>query len=120
MQCRHALDVRLVNDRFSPRSCGTAIAVPIVSRIDDDAFGHRRGAIGSARTIRGPCAAADSITEHRVVPRGFTIDHAGVGIEQQLGRIEAMPRGGIVSAAYAIAVTLAGSKAGNVGVPDEL
>src|ERR1019366_2537928 len=46
-----------------------------------------------------------------------TLDRLGVGIDQQLGRIEAMSVGGLIASVDAKAVALAGGYPGQVAVP---
>jgi hypothetical protein len=54
----------------------------------------------------------------RLVTVGLALDRLRVRVEQQLGRVAAMPVVGIVGAMHPVAVPLAGLDAGEIDVPD--
>ena len=51
------------------------------------------------------------VAEHRLAPPDIALDRLGVGVEQELGRVAALPRGRVVGAVHAEAVALAGPDA---------
>ena len=62
---------------------------------------------------------AEVVGEQRLVAVDLPVDGLGVGVEQQLRRVAAVPVLGVVGAVHPVAVALAGLDARQVGVPDE-
>lgn len=86
-------------------------------RIDDAAFGHEGGAVpGVERQI--PFPVAHHIAEQGIVPNQVTVQCLGIGIEQQLVVVEAMPFLGLIRAVNAIAVESSRTNIGQIAVPD--
>ena len=108
------LDVQLVDDRIVQRRIGTAVVSPVEGRVDHDGLGHERRAVVRVRRAVG---VVEAVREHRFVPRHLPLDGARVWIEQQLGRVAALPFGRRPRSMHAIAVALAGPDVGKVAVP---
>ena len=113
----HALDVRLVDHRLGPAAARRPVGAPGVRRVDDPALRHRPGAVAAVEGEVG-ARAADPVAVERVVPAQLAGERPGVGVEQQLVRVEAVPGLGRVGAMGAQAVELAGAQVGEVAVPD--
>ena len=114
---RHALDVALVNHGLVPRNLRRAVAPPVERRIDHDTFGH--GAAGVAVVARQvPPGAADGVAVHRIVPAHRPGDGPGVGVEDELGGIEAEALLRLVGAVDAVPVQLPGTGIGQIAVPN--
>ncbi|BAJ73976.1 aspartate/tyrosine/aromatic aminotransferase [Microbacterium testaceum StLB037] len=62
---------------------------------------------------------AELIAEDGLAPVDLALDGLGVGIEQQLARVEPLALCGGVLAVDAVAVPLPGEDVGEIGVPDE-
>jgi hypothetical protein len=80
---RHAADVGLIYDGFCPRSPRWAIVSPIKACVDY----HRTGDIRRIVSKVGLVLGMEAVGRQRRVGRELTDHLAGVGIEQQLGRI---------------------------------
>ena len=117
VQGREALDVRLVEDRVAPWPLRRPIVTPGVGWSVDDAFRHHRRAVAP---VRSQVAAVRSrtIAEQGVVPADAAVQAPGIGIEEQLVRVEAVPAPRLVGAVHAIAVELSRLQAGDIAVPD--
>ena len=112
---REALDVRLVDHRLVVGDARVAVAAPVEERVDDHRLGHeRRGVLLVALVGR-----AERVAEHRLVPLHRAVEGLGVGVDQQLVRVAALPLGGVVRAVDPVAVALARLDGGQVAVPDE-
>ena len=91
MTRREPLDVHLVDDRLTPRNARRPIVPPRERRIDDDRLRHPRRAVAPIESqirVRMP----DLIPEQRITPRHRPINRPRIRIQQQLRRIEPMPR----------------------------
>ncbi len=114
VQHREPLDVGLVDERRRVRRLGLTVAGPVEERVDDDALHHvRRGVLVVARV-----GIAEVVAEERLVPVDLTLDGLGVGVQEQLVRVEALAALRVVLAVHAVAVALPGSDGRQVGVPD--
>jgi hypothetical protein len=116
-QRRQALHVRLVDHRLRPWRLGTAIAVPVERVGGDHRLRHGRGAIAA---IEAEVAArrADVIAVNRVGPAQLSGQAPGVGVQQQLVRIEPVALFRRIGAIGAEAVELAGASMRQIAVPD--
>ena len=114
VQLREALDVRLVDERRRIRRLRLAVARPVEERVDDDALHHVRGGVVVVARIR----VAEVVAEQRLVPVDLAFDGLGVGVEQQLVRVEPLAALRVVVAVHAVAVALAGADRRQVRVPD--
>ena len=117
MKCGKALDMRLVDQRFGRRGARCSVTAPTERRVDDHRFGHRKGAVaGVIRQIA--TRAADLVAHHRVRPFQPPLQRAGVGVQQQLVRIEPVPVFGRIGAVRAKAVNGAQRQPADMDVPD--
>ena len=102
VQLGHALDVQLVDDRVAPAACAAAASSP-------------QSKSSSTTTLRGTEAAESAVlsllgTARRRSRRSpgpgtsVAADGLGVGVEQQLGRVEAQPGRGVPRAVHPEAV----------------
>ncbi len=98
-----ALDVDFVDHRLVPgHGLPAGFAVPVEIGIDDHAFGHERRAVA---LVEGEVVAGfHLVAEHRRIPFQRPGMGAGVGVEQQFVRVEAMPGLGLIRAVNAVAV----------------
>jgi hypothetical protein len=114
---RVAAHVQLVDHHVVPRHIGGAVVVPGEGRLGHLAFGHAAGTVAPVeREVVAP--VADGVAEHRVAPAQASDDVAGIRIEQQLGRIEAMAFFGLVGTVHAITVQPSRPSLGQVAMPD--
>jgi len=91
-------------------------ARPLEARVDDDALRCDGGAVSIVAGEIG-IAVADRVAEQAVVPSNRSVDGLGVGIEEQLGRVEALPRGRVPRAVDSVAIAQPGAHTHEVGVP---
>ena len=61
---------------------------------------------------------ADRVSEDALVPPHLAVDRPRVGIDEELGGVEAMSPLGLVAPVHAVAVALPGPSPGDVDVPD--
>ena len=96
-----------------------AVVLPVEVLVDDDALRDRVGVVLVVGVEVGVLAVGD--VRHHV--RGAVVDRAldrlRVRVDQQLRRVEARARLGLVRPVHAVAVALAGPDAGQVAVPVE-
>src|SRR5215471_7763157 len=103
MELGVAAEVKLVDDRVVPRD-GVAFrfALPVEIRVDDNAFRHERGAVA---LVEGRIVARfQLISEDGGLPLQIPEMPAGVRVEHQLVRVEAVSGARLVGAVYAIPV----------------
>ena len=116
MAHRDALDVGLVDDRVLPRHLRQPVVPPLEPVLDDGAERGERRAVARVEAevlVR----VADLVAEEAVVPPDGAADALGVGVEEDLVRVEAEAFLGAVRAVDAVAVELAGPDAAEVAVP---
>ena len=114
---RHPLDMALVDHGLVPRNLRRAVTLPVERRIDHDALGH--GAAGVAVVARQVLpGAAGGVAVHRIVPAHRPGDGPGVGVEDELGGIEAEALLRLVGAVDAVPVQLPGTGIGQIAVPN--
>ena len=106
-----ALDVGLIDDRVVPGDPRRPILAPVERRIDDHALRNSGGAVAVVLAEVRVCMA-DFIAEQHVAPADGAIDRLGVGVQQELGGIEAVPVGRVVGAVDAVPVALAWPRLG--------
>ena len=111
-----ALDVRLVDHHLVCRMAWQPIVGPVEIRVGHHAAGHEGGAVGRLRAAVG---VVEGVGEDGLVPAQVALDGLGIGIEQQLGGVAALSLLGRPRAVHAVAVALAGRRAGDVAVPHE-
>ena len=116
VQFGQSLDVRLVDDGPSPGRAQGSVIAPGVSRVDHDAFRHRRRVVAPVdREILPP--GADAVTEMGVRPVQVASDVLGVGVEQELARVEPVPPLGRVRPMHPVAIELARPQVRQIAVP---
>ena len=108
---REAAHVQLVDDGGGPRN-----ARPDVGggrqRLHRDGTGHRRRAVDAAARAVGAAGALDRVERERAV------EGTGIGVDQQLGRIEHVAAGGVPGAVDAQPVASAGADPADEAVED--
>ena len=114
---RHALDVRLVNDRIAPQCPRPFLVPPRQSwpppsrRVDDQHFGipaaESRNSNDEIRHL-----VANDIAILCIAPSDVAMKGLGVGINQQFVGIEAMPRLRLIRPVHPVAVALTGARPG--------
>ncbi len=121
MALGEALDVGLVDDRLRPRRARRAVVLPVEGLVDDQELGDRRLGVLVVGLEVGVGVVARGHVGQRVgrVPPDRALDRLGVGVDEQLGRVEAVARLGVVDAVDAVAVARARPDAGQIGVPVE-
>jgi hypothetical protein len=108
--------MRLVEDRVRPgHALVRAFAREVEIRVDDDAFRHkgRRVPLVKGQIVTG----LHLVAENGRIPDQVADVGLGVGVEQQLIRVEAVAVVGFIRPMDAIAVTLSGFKSRNIAVP---
>src|SRR5690606_12542622 len=83
------LDVHLVDDRLVEGHVGRAVAAPVEVGVDDHALGH----VGGAVLVVAAVGVAEVVGEAGRVPVHPAVDGLGVGVEQQLVGVAAVPVG---------------------------
>ncbi|CAM4196786.1 hypothetical protein ROMU108268_19215 [Roseomonas mucosa] len=112
-----AAQVRLVDHRVRPGRGGGAVVAPGEALVHHQGLGHGHGTVAA---VEGKvlAAVADAVAEERVGPGDLPDQLAGIGVEQQLVRVEAVAAPGLVGAMGAQPVDEAGLRAGEIAVPD--
>ena len=114
---REAAHVHLVDDALVRRPRRRPLGAPGEGGVDH----HRLGEIAGAVTIverQIGVRIAEPVGKEGVVPLERSTQQLGVGVEQQLVGIEAMPGIRLVGPVHAIAVVLARPQVGKIAVPD--
>ena len=117
MAHRIAARVHLVDHGLVPGPRLRALAAPGEGRVDDHALRHVAGAVAPVER-EVAVGMADPVAEQRVMPLERPRQGLGVGIDQQLVRVEAVAVPRIVRSVDAIAVELPRPHVGQVAVPD--
>ena len=84
---RQTLDVRLVDHRLVVLVLGVPVAAPVEERGDD----HRQHVVAQAVLVVEGLALVELVGEQRLVAVHLPVDGLGVGVEQQLRRVAAVP-----------------------------
>jgi hypothetical protein len=107
----------LVDDAVRPPGERPLVAPPGECRVDQDAFRHAARAV---TPVEGEILArgSDAIAEMGIAPGQFAMKKLGVGIDQQLVRIEAMAVGRVVRAMHPVAVKQSGPGILEITMPD--
>ena len=115
---RQAFDVRLVDDGVFPGDAAGAARSPQVKASSTTTdFGMPR-ALSRRSNDRSARALPSAIAEMRIAPDQAAGEPLGIGIEQQLVRIEAVAVLRLVRPVHAVAVELARRDVGQIAVPD--
>ena len=107
--------VCLVDHALVIRRARCPVVPPVEVRAGHDTARHERSGIGAVR----PSGALELVAEHGLAEGDRSLDGLGVGVEQQLGRVAAMPGSRIVGAVHPVAVSLAGRHSVQVAMPDK-
>ena len=117
MKRRHALDVRLVDDRVGPGVLRPDVRPPGHRRVNHLAFRHDECRVAPVeRQI--PAPVTDPIAEHSVMPADLAMQRQCVRVEQQLVGVEAVPVTRLVGTMHPVAVELTGAHLGQIAMPD--
>jgi hypothetical protein len=116
---RESLDVELVDRRPRPRVAALARVRHRPRLVDHHRLGDGGGAVAVVAGQVG-VGVTEGVAEDELVPAHVAVDGPGIGIDQQLGRIEAMASVRFVGTVDAVAVALAGRDPGNVDVPHQV
>ena len=115
-----AFDMRLVDDGVFPGDGGAHLApAPVEGFVDHDRLRHAARIVAAVEGEVLACAPG-AIAEMRVAPHQAADEPLGIGIEQQLVGVEAVPALGRIGAVDAIAIELPGRDVVEIAVPDVL
>ena len=118
-----ALDVGLVDDRVGERGARGLVALPVKEVVDDDGPGDGAGVVLVVELQVGVLGVLETVGrdvgQHVGVVRPIhhAVDRLGVGVDQQLVGVEAVPLHRRVGPVHAIAVALPRPDPGQVAVP---
>jgi len=107
----------LVDDRLVPGHLHGVVAAPGEGRIDDLGLGYEGRAVALVEAEVG-ILVADGVAEQRFGPAQLAHQLFGIGVDQQLVRVETMAGVRLVGAVDAIAVDLPRVRVRQVAVPD--
>ena len=115
MQLGQAADVRLVDHGLVVARPRRPVNAPVEVRIHHHRPRHVRRRIRVVALVRVP----DGVGIHRGVPADAALDRLRIRIQQQLGRVAAVPGSRVIGAVDPVPVPLARSDARQVTMPDE-
>ncbi len=113
---REALDVGLVDDGVVERRLRSLVVAPIEGLVDHHVLRHVRSRVRVA-DLEVCLLGGEVVAEHLRAPVDVTLDRLGVGIEHQLGGVEAVAPLGVVGTVHPVAVALPRLQRGDVAVP---
>ena len=114
----HALHMRLVDDGVAPRRGAAARSSPQVTAVSITTHFGMTKAESRRSGDRSARGCADAVAEMRIVPAQLAEQRLGVGVDQQLVRVEAVAVRRVVGAVHAVAVELARPHVRQIAVPD--
>src|SRR6266404_548883 len=114
---RDAAHVQLEDNGLLPRDLRAAILTPGESGFDDPALWDVARVVAPVKR-QILARAAEAVAEDGVAPAKFPLECLGVGVDQQLVRIEPMAIGGIEGPVNPVAVKQARTGIRQIGVPD--
>ena len=114
-----ALHVQLVDNGSAPLGPRRLIVAPGEGVVDDR---RQRRQMGIVAGVEGQVGLriAHPIREHFVGPLRLPNDRLGVGVEENLVRVEAVPFLRLVGPGDAVSVNLPGQDVGQIAVPDKV
>ena len=115
----HATNVALVDDRLVPGDSRKAVVAPRERVVHDHALGHASRAVPGVEDLI-LLGVSDPVSEHDVARFDLAADRFGVGIEQELVKVEPVTFLGCVRPIDPESVELAGLYVGQVAVPDQV
>ena len=112
-----AAQMRLKDHRLGPRHPRGRVGAPAEGRVDHHRLRHGKGRVAG---VEGevPLRAADLVAHHRIRPFQPPLQRAGIGVQEQLVRVEAMAALGLIGAMGAVAVDAARGQPADMDVPD--
>ena len=110
-----ALDVQLVEDGAAPDDLGARVALPVEVVVHHHAAGHAGGGVALVHALH---AVDEHVADERRVPVDLAGEGAGVGVDEELVRVEAQAPLGHPGAVGAKAVEGARREGGHVAVED--
>src|SRR5215212_7818673 len=116
MTGREPLDMELVDHRIVERDVGAAVVAPGKGAVDDDPLGNAAGIV--LLVSQQIIAASQRIAEDRSIPVDTAGQRSCVGVDEELGPVEAMAGLRLPGTIDPIAIALAGPDAGQIAVPD--
>jgi hypothetical protein len=119
MARREALDVQLVDDGLVPGRLQPPVAFPVEGGVDDDALRDRCRVVLAVGREVGFLPAQRIREDVGGVPVDGAVDRLRVGVDQELGGVEAVAPRRLVGAVDAVAVALSGADVRQVAVPVE-
>src|SRR5262245_43794025 len=114
-----SLDVGFVDDRVLPGDQRSTFFAPCEGFVDDHALWHSTRVVSPVEREVGPCAAR-AIAEMRVTPDKAPCELLGIGIDEQLVRIETQSPLGLIRAVNPVTVELSRRHIIEGAVPDIL
>src|SRR5258707_2610556 len=116
---REPLDVDFVDDRVLPGNRRSTLCAPREGFVDDHAFRHSARVVSPIEREIGP-RAAGAAAEMRVAPDEAPCNLLGVGIDEELGCIEAQSALGLIRAMKPVTVQPSWRDIIEVAMPDIL
>ncbi|MCY1352256.1 hypothetical protein D9M69_385450 [compost metagenome] len=112
-----AAQVGLVDQGAVPGGAHALLRAPGEGRVDDLALGHEGGAVAFVEAEVG-VLRADHVAEQRLRPAQPAHQLLGVGVDQQLVGVEAVPGVGLEGTVHPVTVDLPRVGIGQVAMPD--
>ncbi len=113
-----AFHMSLVNHRAMQRRRELAVAAPVEVIVHDHAFRHPESIVALVDGEVGILRAAGLVAKHFFAPLHLACDGLGIGVDEQLCRVEAMALIGFIRPVNAIPVVLARLQTGQEAMPD--
>src|SRR4030095_1505214 len=111
---RKPFDMHFVNNRLMPLGTRMAVIAPVEIRRSHDAFRHEGSAVDVVRwTVR----IVERIREYGLIPSCLSFNRPRIRVQEQLGRIAAVPFLGLPGSVHTKAITLARPNVGQVTMP---
>jgi len=111
-------DVDLVNERVVPRGPRGLVMLPGKRRVDHETLGEVRSTVAPVTTEVCVGVGPEKIAKEGLVPPYPAGKGLGVGIKEQLGRVEAMAVLWGIRTVHTIAIALPRTEPVHISVPD--
>src|SRR6266545_7255086 len=111
-------DVNLVEERVVPRGPRGLVMLPGKRRVDHETLREVRSAVAPITTEIRFGVGPERIAKEGLVPPYPAGNGLGVGIKEELGRVEAMAVLWGIGTVYTIAIALPRTETGHIPVPD--
>ena len=112
-----SLDMRLIDHRFGQGTVQGTVVAPGEAGVHDHRLRHVLRAVAAVEGQVG-IVMPDPVSHQRVMRGGPSRQPLGIGVDQQLARVEAMPFVGAIGAVHPKAVFLAWAQPLDMAVPD--